>query len=116
MKPFYTFVILLLGFSNLAFAQGQPLSYYLPEQTYDPNIPTPESVLGYQVGDWHVSHDQLTYYMRALANASDRVQLREYARSHEGRPLLLLKTSAEPNLSDIQKIKKQHSQLSNPDE
>jgi hypothetical protein len=116
MKQTYTFVFLLLFISNLLLAQGQPLSYYLPSETYDTNIPTPESVLGYEVGDWHVSHDQLSYYMRALAAASDRVQLREYARSHEGRPLVVLTISSKKNLANIETIKKQHQQLSNPKE
>ncbi|MFK7810158.1 MAG: M14 family metallopeptidase, partial [Saprospiraceae bacterium] len=46
----------------------------------------------------------------------DRIQLREYAKSHEGRHLGVLTVSAKKKLSDIENIKKQHSQLSNPDE
>ncbi|RMG24795.1 MAG: hypothetical protein D6730_12000, partial [Bacteroidetes bacterium] len=44
-----------------AFAQKHvSLSYYLPQNVqYDPSIPTPESFLGFQVGEWHVSHDRL---------------------------------------------------------
>src|SRR5690606_16833005 len=56
--------------------------YYLPEgYTYDPSIPTPASVLGYQVGEWRVSHDQVVMYMKALAAASDRIQIEEYGRT-----------------------------------
>ena len=70
-------------------AAGEPesldLSYYLPaDVSYDPSVPTPRSVLGSEVGEWHVRHDQLVQYMEALAAASPRVSIQEYARSHEG--------------------------------
>lgn len=116
MKKFYPIVFLLLATCAQLLAQGQPLSYFLPNESYDATIPTPESILGYEMGEWHVSHDQLTYYMRELAEASDRVQIQEYARSHEGRPLVVLTISAPKNLSNIDNIKKQHQQLSDPDE
>ena len=48
------------------------LSYYLPQNTtYNQNIPTPESIIGHQVGEWHITHDKLVQYMYALAEASD---------------------------------------------
>ena len=47
------------------------LSYYLAEDhPYDPSIPTPQSVLGYEVGNWHVSHDRLIQYT-LLAHHND---------------------------------------------
>ena len=71
-------------------AQSVAVPRGLPEGTvYDPAIPTPASVLGYEVGDWHVRPDLIRRYLEALAAASDRVTLEEYARTHEARPLLL---------------------------
>src|SRR5690554_60131 len=100
--------IAILSFMAFA-AEGQvDLDYYLPEgYTYDPAVPTPASVLGYQVGEWHVSHDQAVMYMKTLAAASDRVQIEEYARSYEKRPLLLLTITAPGNHSKIEQIKSQ---------
>ena len=97
-------------------AQAQvAIDYYLPEEvTYNPEIPTPESVIGHQVGEWHVSHDKLVQYMYALAAATDRVQLEVYAHTYEHRPLLLLTISSVDNLSRIEQIRQQHVQLSNP--
>ena len=48
--------ILLLA-SNLSARSAQ--EYLPPDANPDPGIPTPESVLGWDVGDWHVSHDRL---------------------------------------------------------
>lgn len=93
----------------------EDLSYYLPSaMSYDKNIPTPKSVLGYEVGDWHMSHDQLVYYLRSLAAASDRIQLQEIGRTYEQRPLLLLIVSSKKNLDRLEDIRKQHLQWSDP--
>ena len=57
---------------NVGVAQTD-LNYYLPKDVnYDINIPTPKQVLGYEVGDWMVSHDQLIKYMEIIAESSDR--------------------------------------------
>ena len=84
------------------------LNFYLPNEKYDPNIPTPESVLGYQVGDWHVRHDQLVSYYKALAKASDRVSIKTIGYSHEQRELLQLTITSPANLADIAAIQQNH--------
>lgn len=96
-------------------AQPLTLNYYLPQSvTYDPAIPTPASILGYQVGEWHVSHDQLVYYMRALAQASDRVTLTEFGRTYEQRPLLYLTITSPDNHRNLDAIREAHVALTNP--
>ncbi len=92
-------------FSFLAMAQVD-LSYYLPKGfTYNPAIPTPKQVLGYEVGEWHVTHDQLVMYMKAVAEASERVIIEEIGRTHEKRPQVLLTISSPANLGKISQIK-----------
>ena len=107
------FALILLP--TILFGQSKPLTYYLPDIPYDTEIPTPESVLGYQVGDWHVSHDQLVNYMKVLAKSSNRVRFTEYARSHENRPLIYLTITSTKNQNDIQKIQQRHYNLTDPE-
>lgn len=100
------YTVLLVTFSlclsSLAVAQGKPAQTYLPDNVQlDPAIPTPESVLGYNVGDWHVRHDLLVTYMRRLAAASDRVTLEVTGYTHEQRPLLLLTITSPKNRSKL---------------
>ncbi|MCB0571303.1 MAG: zinc carboxypeptidase [Phaeodactylibacter sp.] len=110
----YLFLLtLFFAFSALP-AQKQPLTYYLPDIDYDPAIPTPESVFGFQPGAWHLSHDQLLYYMRLLADASPRVTLTEYARSYENRPLVYLTITSPANHERLETIRQGHIVLSNP--
>ena len=103
----------LLAFSMLA-AQAPPLTYYLPDIAYDPSVPTPESALGFQIGEWHLSHDQQLYYLRKLADASPRVTLTEYARTYENRPLVVLTITSEANQGRLEAIREAHLALSDP--
>jgi len=105
--------LLLCCFTNTSKAQVT-LDYYLPEIEYDKAIPSPQSVLGFEVGEWHVSHTLMVQYMEVLAAASDRVNIKEYARSYEDRPLILLTISSEKNISKIDEIQKEHLKLSDP--
>lgn len=92
----------------------QPLTYYLPDISYDPAVPTPESFFGHQVGEWHISHDKLVYYLRALAEASPRVDYIEYGRSHEGRPMVCLTITSAANHQRLPEIQAAHVALSDP--
>lgn len=112
MKKIVSLLFFLLSLS--IFAQVD-LSYYLPAGlSYSPDIPTPKQVLGYHPGEWHVSHDQLLYYMREVSKASDRMELLEIGKTHEGRPLVQLTISSPENLAKLDEIKKQHKQLTDP--
>ena len=90
-------------------SQEVDLSYYLPkEATYNQNIPTPKSVIGHEVGEWHVTHDKLVEYMKALAKASDRISLENRGTTFEGRPLLLLTITSPENHKNITRIQENH--------
>lgn len=104
----------LVSSISLLQAQKQPLHYYLPSIEYDSDIPSPEQVLGYQIGEWHISHDQLLFYMRTLAAASPRMQLVQHGRTYEGRPLIHLIVTSPNNHARIEEIRQQHVQLSDP--
>ena len=108
-------LLALLLINAVVSAQTDP-SYYLPKgHNYDPNIPTPESILGYNVGDWHVSHDKLVEYMKALALSSDRISIENRGSTYEGRPLLLLTITSSENHANLDQIQKQHLMLSEPE-
>lgn len=114
MKRILCLAFLLTSFALAADAQPD-LSYYLPEGiSYNPAIPTPKSIIGHEVGEWHVTHDRLINYMYALDKASDRVSLEVTGYTYEGRPLLLLTITSPENHQNIENIRTQHVQLSDP--
>ena len=105
MKKLIVFFLLL---SISISAQKVDLSYYLPKEVYNSNIPTPESVIGHEVGEWHITHDKLVEYMKAVAKASDRISIENRGTTFEGRPLLLLTITSPENHQDLENIRKKH--------
>ncbi|MEM7087238.1 MAG: M14 family zinc carboxypeptidase [Bacteroidota bacterium] len=112
MKKLTTLLLLLLSLSVVAQDYLVDLDYYLPQDvSYNPNIPTPKSVIGHEVGEWHITHDKLAQYMIALANASDRITIENRGTTFEGRPLLLLTVTAPANHNNIESIRQNHVAL-----
>lgn len=113
MKNLILFTCLLLN--TVIWGQKKTLSYYLSETTtYDKNIPTPEQFFGFQVGEQHVSHDQLVSYMRELDRLSDRITLEVVGRSYEFRPLMILTITSPENHRNLEKIRTEHLKLQDP--
>ena len=90
------------------------LKYYFSNQesVFNESIPTPESVIGHQVGKWHVTHDKLIQYMEVLAKSSDRITIENRGFTYEDRPLILLTITSKENHQNINKIKKEHKEIS----
>ena len=94
-------------------AQKVDLSYYLPNERYNSEIPTPKEIIGHEVGEWHVTHDKLVMYMRALAKASERITIEERGKTYEDRPLLLLTITSPNNHKNLEEIRKKHIDATN---
>lgn len=88
--------------------EDRPLTYYLPDLDYNSDITTPKEFLGWQVGDWHISHDLQQAYMRLLASQSDRIILEEIGRSYEDRPLLNLIITSPENHARLDELQELH--------
>ena len=100
---------MFLIFSISLFSQELDLNYYIPsDQNYNDKIPTPKDIIGHEVGEWHVTHDKLAEYMKALANSSDRISIENRGKTYEGRPLLLLTITSPNNHSRIDEIRERH--------
>lgn len=109
MRTLFALTLFCCTYLFSSSAVAQPVSYYFQHNIqFDPTIPKPEEVLGYQVGQWHVRHDQLVQYMRVLADKSPRVSIETIGYSHEQRPLLLLKFSQPENITQLEQLRQQH--------
>lgn len=116
MKRLFGIALLAAGFLT-ASAQHVELDYYLPNHaSYNKNIPTPESVLGFQVGDFHIQHAQLVAYLKEAAASSDRVKLINYGYTNERKPLYLVVISSPENIRNLDKIQAEHHKLTIPSE
>lgn len=106
-------LFLLVCFSLISVSQ-EKLDYFLPADVdYDKNIPTPEQFFGQEMGEWHLTHDQILFYMKEIARVSNRAIIQEYARSWENRPLVHLIFTSEENLKKLDELKAKHIQFAN---
>jgi len=104
----YTFaLVLLLALTSLT-AQ-EKLDYYLPENIdYNPDIPTPEEVIGHQIGEFHITYDKLMRYMEKLAETSDRVSVEYTGFTHEKQALMLVSFTSGENQDNLEKLRQDH--------
>jgi hypothetical protein len=120
MRNIYLFCLLLVFPATGVVSQPKPekyaydLSYFLPEGnfTYKKEIPTPESVLGFQLGRQHAGWDQVVNYMKTLAQHSDRVTVKETGRTYQHRPFLEVVFTSAENRKNIHRIKEEHLKMS----
>jgi hypothetical protein len=111
-KYLLAFCILLSAFC----IKAQDLNYYLPNDvTYNPAIPKPKDVIYHEVGEWHITHDRLVNYMKAVAAAApDRIKLETMGFTYEARPQVLLIITSPKNHLRLEEIRQQHLLLSDP--
>ena len=77
----------------------------------DKNVTSPEAFLGYPLGEWHLRHDQINFYLKTLANQSPRVSLDSAGLSHEARDQLTAVITSDKNQRNLIQILQQRSQV-----
>ena len=72
-------------------------------------LKSPSEFLGYELGTQFTRHHEVVDYYQYLASvASDRVQLQEYGKTNERRPLILAYVSSAANMQNIESIREEH--------
>jgi hypothetical protein len=82
--------------------------------TFDPRIPSPQSVLGYSIGDRFSDYHAINSYLERLLSSSDRMRRVLYGTTHERRTLQALVISTPQNLARLDEIKKANLMLTDP--
>ena len=79
---------------------------------YDLSIPKPEDVIGHKIGDRHTRTSQIVDYYESIASVSDRVDLDDHARSHEGRRLIHAIVTHPDNHKNLENIRIENVKIS----
>jgi len=96
MKKYYLLLLLLIsGFFN---AQAQ-------------KIQSPSEFLGYKLGEQFTPHHRVVDYYKYLSSVSKNLQLQEYGKTNEGRPLLLAFVGSDRNIGRLDEIRKNNLNL-----
>lgn len=92
---------------------GQSREWW-PGATHDPKVPAPQSVFGYEMGEYWTDHVEMTAYMRRLETVTDRVKVFSVGRTNERRELLLVAVTAPENVQRLEEIRTAIERLRDP--
>ena len=105
---------LALAIPRATFPEEPPGPAWWPAGTYDPKVPTPASVLGYEVGDALTDYPRFELYLRTLEAGCDRIRVSVYGESYERRPLYLAVLSSPKNLKALEAVRAGNLKLADP--
>lgn len=109
MRLLTVFLATFLGLFLNAAALAKTSAEYLPaDAELDSSIPSPESQLGWEPGDWRIQHPQLVQYMYTLAEQSDRVSIKETGRTYQHKPLLQVIITSPENQAKLETLRQAH--------
>ncbi|MGQ0715649.1 MAG: M14 family zinc carboxypeptidase [Gemmatimonadaceae bacterium] len=113
-----------LSFSSSLVAQGSPaldsirddrhFSFY-DRGPYRQNVPRPEAVLGYAIGEMNTQYSAQERVLLAIADAaSDRIRVEEFGSSYERRTMRLFIVSSPENIARLDAIRADLDRLADP--
>ena len=73
-----------------------------------PDVPTPQAILGFEVGEQYADWNDVLKYMEALEKHSDRVKIEVMGTTYQHRPIIQVTISSPENMERLDKIKKEH--------
>lgn len=114
LKVFNFLILLAVSGVLLANTDLHYRDSLLPQDDYAADMTPPNVILGHAIGRKAASPEMVLKAVSIWAEQSSRVELVEYARSHEGRPLVYLVISAPENLKRLEQIKENMARLHNP--
>ncbi|WP_051554706.1 M14 family metallopeptidase [Maribacter antarcticus] len=106
ISNYTTIAALIFCFFGVTYGQAQRTA-----------IPTPEEVIGFEVGsDFHLAtYEQSMAYFKKLASASEFVEMKYAGKTSEGRDWQYVLISSPDNLKNIDKYKAISQQLAHPE-
>jgi hypothetical protein len=82
---------------------------------YRPNVPRPESILGYEVGAMNTQYAAQERVLLAIANAApDRVRVQEFGTSYERRTMRIFIVSSPENIQRLDAIRADLDKIADP--
>ena len=87
---------------------------YNASASFDPAVPTPKSVLGYDVGERFTPHHMLMRYIDRLAATSRRIRVDTVAHTFEGRESVLVIATSEANHTRMPQIRADARRIGDP--
>ncbi|QQS32872.1 MAG: hypothetical protein IPM50_14645 [Acidobacteriota bacterium] len=112
---FVSLFIVLLNIANPVFAETEPTFDFYARGPYRENVPRPQKILRYDVGEHHTTYGQMEQVIFAIAKAApERVKIYEIGLTNEHRMQYLIAISSPENMARIDDIREQNARLADP--
>jgi hypothetical protein len=100
-------LVMCLTISSNAFSLES--ANYLPDDAdLDTSLPSPESVFGWEPGDWKVDHATLMRYLQELDKSSDLVSSKLIGYTYEQRALMQVIITSKENQANLEDLRQAH--------
>lgn len=111
---FVAFFVLAIG-CQIAFSQTEAKFDFYTRGEYRSNVPTPQSILRFDVGDHHTTYAQMEKVIESIASAApDRVKIYDIGTTNEHRMQHLVAISAPENIARLDEIRADNAKLADP--
>ena len=108
-------ILFCMAFSESALSQPEEKFDFYARGEYRPEVPRPQSILRFDVGDFHTTYAQMEKVIEAIARAApDRVRVYDIGVTNEYRMQHLVAISAPENLARIDEIRGNIARLADP--
>ena len=107
--------ILFIASASAGLAQIEPKFDFYSRGDYRPNVPRPQAILRYDVGDHHTTYAQMEKVVEDIAKAaSDRVRVYDIGTTPEHRMQHVVAISSPENIARLDEIKSNIARLTDP--
>jgi hypothetical protein len=106
--------ITLCAFAAIASVLPAQHPFAATGAVFDPRVPAPRSVLGYEIGDRFTPHHLVVRYFERVAVASPRVHLDTLGLTFEGREYIAAVVTSERNQQRLEQIRADARRISDP--
>ncbi|MBS1792671.1 MAG: hypothetical protein JSS81_02385 [Acidobacteria bacterium] len=115
LKSVWLAVFFCFGVIFSAYAQDEPKFDFYTRGEYRREVPRPQSLLRYDVGDHHTTYAQMEAYIDAVQKtASDRVRVFDIGLTNEYRMQHIVAISSPANIARLDAIKADNARLTDP--
>lgn len=115
IKGFLLAVILVMASGSAALSQTEEKFDFYTRGPYRQAVPTPQSILRYDVGDFHTTYAQMEKVIESIAKAApDRVRIYDIGLTNEYRMQHVVAISSPDNMARIDEIKANTGKLADP--
>lgn len=115
IKSVWLAVFFCVGLASFAFGQSEEKFDFYTRGEYRTDVPRPQAVLRYDVGDHHTTYAQMEQYINAVQkSASDRVRIFDIGLTNEYRMQHIVAISSPNNMARLDEIKAANTRLTDP--